>query len=223
MYFFLSSECSVSLSIWIELHCLPHWNEVSLLSEFLSCLFRLIFYKGDMATHVFVMATVIASLGQWPKRWSNWVDWAGASDMSIQPMFFCSFCLSVTQQRATEPLPWARNCISSGNVKMNEIWTMGHLKGSWDSAHWSPRMRSLANPALRLCWRAVFCAGIWVRENLHQVDCVLRETVEARSNCRTSLAVQWLWLHASSTGSLGSVSTELVTGELGMWGLGSHM
>ena len=68
MYFSLSSECSESLSIWIELNCLPHWNEVSLLSEFLSCLFRLFFYEGDMAMHIFVMANVIASLGQWPEK-----------------------------------------------------------------------------------------------------------------------------------------------------------
>lgn len=59
IYFFLSPECSESLSIQTELDCFPHWNEVPLLSEFLSCLFRLFFCEGDMAVHIFVMANVM--------------------------------------------------------------------------------------------------------------------------------------------------------------------
>ena len=47
---------------------------------------------------------------------------------------------------------------------------MGHLKGRWDAAYWSVRMGPLANPILRFSGRAVPCAGIQVRENLHQVD-----------------------------------------------------
>ena len=166
MYFFLSSECSESLSIWIELHCLPHWNEVSLLSEFLSCLFRLIFYEGDMATHVFVMANVIASLGQRPEKWSNWVDWAGAMTYPFNP---CSSVHSACHWLNKELM---NPCHGPGieNIKINKIWTMGHLNGRWDSAYWSSRTGPLANPALRLCWRALPCAGIWVRENLHEVD-----------------------------------------------------
>lgn len=97
--------------------------KISLLSEFYP-VYSDWFSTRDMATHVFVMATVIASLGQWPR--DEVTELTGLEPVTC-PFNPCSSVHSACQwlnKELLNPCHWARNCISSEAIKMNEIWTM---------------------------------------------------------------------------------------------------